>query len=127
VSGGRRGASRDYGSVDGGVASEPVEVTRTTAIGLRGCVLGVMLVVLPNLGCPLVVGEATNHIRTHIDRMYQLVAKTGSTTESREAVQKARRSDVQLERDGRKGPSVRTGANGHPLSEPSCAVVRGGL
>ncbi len=59
---------------------------------LRGCVLGVavatMFVVLPNLGCPVVAGEATDHIRTHIDQMYQLVAKTGSTAESREAVQK---------------------------------------
>ena len=94
--------------VDGSVASEPVEVKRTTAMRLRGCVPGVavatMLVVLPNLGCPLVAGEATNQIRTHIDQMDQLVAKTGSTTESREAVQKARRSDVQLERDGRRGP-----------------------
>ena len=59
---------------------------------LRGCALGVavatMLVVLPNLGCPVVAGEATDHIRTHIDQMYQLVAKTGSRAESREAVQK---------------------------------------
>ena len=59
---------------------------------LRGCVLGVavatMLVVLPNLGCPVVAGEATDHIRTHIDQMYHLVAKIGSTAESREAVQK---------------------------------------
>jgi len=59
---------------------------------LRGCVLGVavatLFVVLPNLGRPLVAGEATNQIRTHIDQMYQLVAKTGSTAESREAVQK---------------------------------------
>ena len=75
---------------------------------LRGCVLGVavatMFVVLLNPGPPLLAGEATNHIRTHIDQMYQLVAKTGSTAESREAVQKARRSDVQLERDGRRAP-----------------------
>ena len=59
---------------------------------LRGCVLvaavATMLVVLPNLGCPAAAGEATDHIRTHIDQMYQLVAKTGSTAESREAVQK---------------------------------------
>lgn len=59
---------------------------------LRGCVLGVavttMFVVLPSLGCPVVAGEATDHIRMHIDQMYHLVAKTGSSAESREAVQK---------------------------------------
>jgi phospholipid transport system substrate-binding protein len=80
------------GGVYGGVSSEPVEVKRTTAMRLRGCVLGVavatMFVVLPNLGRPVVAGEATDHIRTHIDQMYQLVAKTGSTAESRGAVQK---------------------------------------
>src|SRR5216683_3837115 len=65
---GRRRAPREYGSVYGGVASEPVEVKRTTAMRLRGCVLGVavatMFVVLPNLGRPVVAGEATDQIRT---------------------------------------------------------------
>jgi phospholipid transport system substrate-binding protein len=92
VSGGQRKVPREYGSAYGGVASEPVEVRRTTAMRLRGCVLGVavatMFVVLPTLGRPVGAGEATDHVRTHIDQMYQLVAKTGSTAESREAVQK---------------------------------------
>jgi len=59
---------------------------------LRRCVLGVavvtMFVVFSNVGRPVVAGEATDQIRTHIDQMYHLVAKTGSTAESREAVRK---------------------------------------
>lgn len=60
---------------------------------LRTCVLGVavatMFVVLPNVGRPVLASEATDQIRTHIDQMYRLVAKTGSTGENREAVRKA--------------------------------------
>src|SRR5260370_41899650 len=89
---GRRRAPHEYGSVYGGVAAGPLEVKRTTAMRLRRCVLGVavatMFVVSSNVGRPVVAGEATDQIRTHIDQMYHLVAKTGSTAESREAVQK---------------------------------------
>jgi phospholipid transport system substrate-binding protein len=61
-------------------------------MGLRRSALRVavmtVLVVFPNLGRPVLAGEATDQIRTHIDQMYHLVARTGSTAESREAVRK---------------------------------------
>ena len=59
---------------------------------LRGFALGLavatMSAVLRALGDPVVAGEATDQIRTHIDQMYRLVAKTGSRSEGQEAVRK---------------------------------------
>lgn len=59
---------------------------------LRGVALGLAVAmtsaVLCALGGPVVAGEATNQVRTHIDQMYQLVAKTGSRSEGQEAVRK---------------------------------------
>jgi len=57
-----------------------------------GCALGLavtmMSVLLCPFGGPLVAGEATDQVRTHIDQMYRLVAKTGPTSERQEAVWK---------------------------------------
>jgi len=51
--------------------------------------LVVTMLISPNVGRPILASEATDQIRTHIDHMYQLVARTGSTAENREAVRKA--------------------------------------
>jgi phospholipid transport system substrate-binding protein len=59
----------------------------------RGLTLGLtvatMSVILCASGRPAVGGEATDQVRAHIDQMYRLVGKTGSTSEGREAVRKA--------------------------------------
>jgi len=47
------------------------------------------MLVSPNVDRPVLASEATDQVRTHIDQMYQLVARTGSTAENREAVRKA--------------------------------------
>jgi phospholipid transport system substrate-binding protein len=51
--------------------------------------LAVMMLVSPRVDRPALASEATDQVRAHIDQMYQLVARTGSTTENREAVRKA--------------------------------------
>jgi phospholipid transport system substrate-binding protein len=51
-------------------------------------VVAMMSVVLCTLGRPVIAGEATDQIRTQIDQMYRLVAKTGSTSEGQETVRK---------------------------------------
>lgn len=45
-------------------------------------------VALCALGRPVLAGEATDQIRTHIDEIYRLVARTGSTSEGQETVRK---------------------------------------
>ena len=59
---------------------------------LRGFVfalpIAMMLVVVSALAGPVVADEATDQIRVHIDQMYRLVAKTGSTPEGQGAVRK---------------------------------------
>lgn len=49
----------------------------------------VTMLVAPSVVRPVVAGEATDQIRTHIDQMYQRVARGGSTADNREAVRKA--------------------------------------
>jgi phospholipid transport system substrate-binding protein len=51
--------------------------------------LVVTMLVSPNVDRPVLASEPTDQVRTHIDQMYQLVARTGSTAENREAVRKA--------------------------------------
>jgi phospholipid transport system substrate-binding protein len=51
--------------------------------------LVVTILVSPDVARPALASEPTDQIRTHIDQMYQLVARTGSTAENREAVRKA--------------------------------------
>ena len=53
-----------------------------------GRAVAMMCVVLCALARPVFAGEATDQIRTHIDQMYRLVAKTGSTSEGQETVRK---------------------------------------
>lgn len=60
---------------------------------LRGVALGLTVAMMIGmLSCalarPAVASEATQQIRTHIDQMYRLVVKTGSTSEGPEAVRK---------------------------------------
>jgi ABC-type transporter MlaC component len=54
-----------------------------------GATVVTMLVVSPNVGRRVLASEATDQVRTHIDQVYQLVARTESTVENREAVRKA--------------------------------------
>jgi phospholipid transport system substrate-binding protein len=51
--------------------------------------LAVTMLVSPSVDRPVLASEPTDQVRTHIDQMYQLVARTGSTTDNREAVRKA--------------------------------------
>ncbi len=60
---------------------------------LRGVIIlsltvSTMAVVLCASGRPAVAGEATEQIRAHIDQIYRLVAKTGSSFGGQEAVRK---------------------------------------
>jgi phospholipid transport system substrate-binding protein len=53
-----------------------------------GRTVAVMSVLLCALGRPVVAGEATDQIRTHIDQIYRVVARAGSGSEGQETVRK---------------------------------------
>ena len=66
-----------------------MRLSRSALGATVGTMLVVTMLVSPNVDRPVLASEATDQVRAHIDQMYQLVARTGSTTENREAVRKA--------------------------------------